>query len=72
MMKIKFVVVLLLLCVLIYLIDFGLCGCVLMGFWFIKCVFGVLGVDVSFRGASKVDVSVRSVGLFVVDILGLY
>ena len=33
---------------------------------------GVSGVDISFRGVPKVDVSVRPVGLPVADVPGLY
>ena len=72
MTKIKLAAALPSLRVPIHLTDFGLRGRVLMGFRLTKRVPGVSGVDVSFRGAPKVDVSVRPVGLPVADIPGLY
>ena len=56
----------------IHLTDFGLRGRLLMGMRLTKRLPGVSGVDVSFRGAPKVDVSVRPVGLPIADIPGLY
>ena len=56
----------------IHLTDFGLRGRLLMGMRLTKRVPGVSGVDISFRGAPKVDVSVRPVGLPIADVPGLY
>ena len=56
----------------IHLTDFGLRGRILLGMRLTKRMPGVSGVDISFRGAPKVDVSVRPVGLPVADIPGLY
>ncbi|OUS44964.1 hypothetical protein BE221DRAFT_148087 [Ostreococcus tauri] len=56
----------------IHLTDFGLRGRLLVGMRLTKRMPGVSGMDVSFRGAPKVDVSVRPVGLPISDIPGLY
>ena len=56
----------------IHLTDFGLRGRILLGMRLTKRMPGVSGVDISFRGVPKVDVSVRPVGLPVADVPGLY
>ena len=55
----------------IHLTDFGLRGRILLGMR-LQRMPGVSGVDISFRGVPKVDVSVRPVGLPVADVPGLY